>query len=267
MHNTEFTRFFLAAVYALAGVFFLWKRPSITTLYGCSVFDKVCVDEAVRARLKNALRHRIDLDQSQPIYNWLFVLSYFVLAALLFAGAVPTTLGIAIFAAVNGFLLAVAYLRLLRKPAPRAALLTPRSVLGGVPWWMFAIGLVAALSPWTYFSGEPAVAVVIFAASWSLLFAAVGMAQAPSMITGGDVAVERFVDDRVRTYHALTLLSYSAIPPWIFANFDVTQGSFVRLIVWIITLLAWTAPLAWVIRIFSQPPDSRSYPELQRSAF
>ena len=269
MHISEFIRLSIATAFALIGIFMLWTRPSITRMSGS--FGRLRVDDALRNRICASVAWRRQLDRSSPVFSWIFAIAYLALSGALFAKLVTVVLAYAIFIAVGGFLLSVAYLQLLKKITPRAAVLERRPFLGGVPWWMFAVGFVATLSPWVFFRYDAAATAIVFATSWSLLFAALGMTQTPSMVTATDVAVERFVDDRLRMYRVATLLAYSALPTLLFNNLTVALYPLsvwqqaLHFALYFVTLAAWTIPLIWEARLLRNPPDSSRYPELASS--
>ena len=268
MHTSDPMRFFSASVLMLLGGLVLWLRPNITSMYGRVAFRHLRIDEKLHERIRAAVQRRADFDRSSPVLSWLVALTPLATAIALFAGIVPLIWGITAFAAITGLLFAFAFIQLLGKRAPRAALLQRRPWLGGVPWWMFAVGLACSLSPWLFFAHGPGLTAIVFAASWSLLFAAFGLSQGPSMVTTQDVSVERFVDDRVRMYRVAILLSYSALPPWFLNCFTV---AFYRLngwqhrahvIVYFVTLAGWVIPWIWEMMVLRRAPESQKYPEL-----
>jgi hypothetical protein len=236
MHDPFWLRGFMVAFFIGSGCWLFIKRELFATASGLCSF---CLDEAERKRLEAAClrRERFEALPSSIIGVWLAAFSL-VMAAL----AALTRVPVAALYALDVLALAAAfcfsYLRLRRVQGPRFALLRERDPNAVLPAYAWALTAISVVLPLSWLPALPAESVLVTVAGLAILSLARAIAAMPALLSGEDVAVETFLDTRLRSMRVAILLALSTAPAFVFESFSNYTDSGLHIATLLFTLFA-----------------------------
>jgi hypothetical protein len=237
MHDPFWLRFFMVAFFVGFGCWLFVKR---TLFAGAGGLCTAELDEAECLRLTAASQRRERLERlpSSAIGLWLAAIS-FVMAAL----AAFTQIPLAVLYASNVLALAAAfgaaYLRLRKVQGPRFALLRERDARARGPAYAWLLTLLAVVLPLAWLPRLPAQSILVTLAGLSIVWLARCVAEMPALLTGEDVAVETFLDTRLRVMRVASLLAIAAAPAFVFESFSNYTDSTAHVATLFFTLSVW----------------------------
>jgi hypothetical protein len=239
MHEFVWIRYFMVAFFAALGLWLILKRKRFGAAGGYFCF---ALDEPARSRLRSALERRQASEAlpSSPMGASLGALSL-VLAALSAASRVPVSLLYAAFVVALAAILTVAYVRVRRLAPRRFATLRVRAPFGTVPAYVRSLAAVAIVSPAMWVPDVPVSAVAVMIAGCAIAGLALSVAAMPAFLRGEDVAVETYVDERLRHNRAIQLFTISVAPSYVFESFTGFTDSRAHFVAWSITFAAFLA--------------------------
>lgn len=212
--NDIVARIFAVTICVAGIALFIRPRWLLEFWVGPRLFDSAkwdCLHPLLRSRLRAALERRRVESAQWPSYVGGTVQIFIGAAALLWNLSVPMIF--AVWATGTAPVLAVAMMR--AGPSSRSrrvASLEPRRPLGGIPM-IISTAALAALAITAIIAGSReslaiGLAAVVCGAS------ALYLASAPAVLTGEDLAAERYVDKMVRTVQAcsIALFGLTAAP-------------------------------------------------------
>ncbi len=229
-------RWFLVGLWTVAGAWslcgpvgFSWIRDG---------FARVQV--ADRARLDRALELRERLEGSPAWLGRALGVLSLAAAAVAASNRVAIDLLVAMTTLATAVFLAAAYSRLRQIRGMRAASLKARVRSAVVPRSLFAVVTATGLCPLFFLSVSAFAATVMVAASLSIVLLAWMIADLPALVRGDDVAVESFVDDRLRHQRVAAILQLATTPGVFFflLNFESMYASPWRLAAFCFTSVA-----------------------------
>lgn len=201
-------RWFLVALWTVAGIWSLCRAAGSSWIR--DGFARVQV--ADRARLDRALELRERLERPPPWLGRALGILSLAAAAVAASNRVAIDLLVAVVTIASAAFLAAAYFRLRSVRGTRVASLRARVRSAAVPPTLFATVTAVALCPLTFVAVSPLAAIVTSGASLSIVVLAWMIADLPALVRGDDVAVESFVDDRLRHGRVVAILQLSTTP-------------------------------------------------------
>lgn len=178
---------------------------------------------------------------------------------------VPVTMLYALVCVVLATSVATVYERLRRAGGPRVASLRARDPNAVAPWYAYALTATAAVSPLAYLSVAPAAAVLVTVAGMLIAAVGCGVASSPALISGDDVAVEQYVDDRLRTVRTVNLLATACAPAFVFSSFTGYTDSPLHVAVELVTFAAFAVTFVLQIALMRRPPRAVEIDDWSRS--
>jgi len=201
-------RWLLVALWTVFGIWSLCRPAGSSWIR--DGFARVQV--ADRPRLDRALELRERLERAPAWLGRALGMLSLAAAAVAASNRVAIDLLVAAVTLASAAFLAAAYFRLRTVRGTRAASLRARVPFAMVPRALFATVTVVALCPLTFVSVSPLAATVTSGASLSIVVLAWMIADLPSLVRGDDIAVETFVDDRLRHARVFAILQLSTTP-------------------------------------------------------
>jgi hypothetical protein len=201
-------RWFLVGLWTVFGIWSLCRPAGSSWIR--DGFAKVQV--ADRARLDRALALRERLEGAPTWLGRALGILSLAAAAVAANNRVAIDLLVAVVTLASAAFLAAAYSRLRKARGPRAASLKARIRSSVVPRSLFATVTASVLCPLFFLDVSPFAATVTAAASLSIVVLAWMIAGLPALVRGDDVAVESFVDDRLRHQRVAAMLQLATTP-------------------------------------------------------
>jgi hypothetical protein len=179
---------------------------------------------------------------------------------------VPATMLYALVCVVLAVSVATAYERLRRAGGPRVASLRARDPNAVAPWYAYALTAVAVVSPLAYLAVAPTAAVLVTIAGLLIAGVGCGVAASPALIPGNDVAVDLYVDDRLRTLRTVNLLSTACAPAFVFSSFTGYTDSPLHVGVELVTFAAFAITFVLQIVLMRRRPSEVEIDRWSRSS-
>jgi hypothetical protein len=245
----------MVAFFAGLGLWLILKRKRFAAAGG--YFCSIALDEPAQSRLRSAFRQR-EASEALPSSRMgasLGALSL-VLAALAAVSRAPVSLLYAAFVVALAAILTVAYVRVRRLTPRRFASLRVRAPFGAVPASVRTLAALAIVSPVMWVPDVPISAVAVMLAGCAIVGLALSVAAMPAFLRGEDVAVENYVDERLRRSRAAQLFSISIAPSFVFESFTGYTDTRAHFIAWSIALIAFLTVFVWQVRTLRGPSES-----------
>lgn len=235
-------------VIAAAGVFYLMNPSCFAAV--CPYFANLKLDEPSRDRLDEVLIAR---KNAENIPTWLGIVLgvlSLLLAALELVPAVPAILPYALWCVAFAVVQLASYLYFKHASEKRVAVLRPRRPLESLPLAVIVAQAVAVLAMLGIaVVARDAAAVLVAAAAALTIWIGWRIATAPAIILGNDVAVEGFVDDRLRVLRAVNTAGMGIAPIVVYIGMrHAFTGGTASLVLSIVILIAWLPSIAMVMR-------------------
>ena len=254
MHDPFWLRWFMIAFFIGMGCWLFVKRELFASAGGlCTGY----LDDPEEERLAAACRRRERFEAlpSATIGVWLaaFSLSMAALAAF-------TQIPVAALYALNALSLAAAfgfaYLRLRKVQGPRFALLRERDPNALLPAYAWAVTALVAALPLGWLPTLPAESILVTVAGLAIVSLARSIAAMPALLSGEDVAVETFLDTRLRSMRVAILLSISMAPAFVFEAFSNYTDSRLHVATLLFTLFAFVFVSSFARRLTRGPSQA-----------
>lgn len=218
MHVEPWIRWYMVAFFALFGIWMLQKR-SMCARAGALIAQR-CDGTPWSTRLAAVVVRREELEdlRTTTIATTVGVTSL-VLAVLAALAPIPVTMLYPVLCVVLALSVAIGYERLRRAGGPRVASLRARDPNAVVPPYVYALVAIGVVSPLTFLPVSPDAALIVTIAGLLVAGVARGVAASPAFVPGQDVAVEQYVDERLRAVRTVNLLSTAVAPAFVFASF------------------------------------------------
>ena len=251
MHLDVWIRWYMVVFFTAFGVWFV-TRGELCAQAGAWIGGR-CDGTPWADRLAAVVRRREQLENLRTRTTaYIFGGCSLLLAVLAALTPLAVTILYALLCAVLALTVATGYERLRRVGGPRVASLRARNPNAFVPWYVYALTAVTAVSPLTFLAVAPVAAVLVTVAGLLMASVARGVAASPALIPGVDVAVEQYVDDRLRAVRTVNLLGTATAPALLFATFTRFTDSALHLTVEGICLATFlvclTLQTAWIRR-------------------
>lgn len=181
-------------------------------------FRRESKDPELGTRFRTVLERRRAIE-AIPETPWRINGAVWVILGVLTAlGVVAPVVSYALVCLAMGAVMTIVYVRLRNRGERRAASLAPRAAVRIVPWWLFAIAAIDALTPLPFMTNPNLVvpAAIVALVSTMMIVAASLVSGMSAMLTGEDADIELIVEDRVRAYRVGTPLFISIALPLVF---------------------------------------------------
>jgi hypothetical protein len=181
-------------------------------------FRREIEDPQLGARFRSVLERRRAIEaipQTPWRINGAVSVTLGILTAL---GIVSPVVSYALVCLSMGVVMTTIYVRLRNRGERRAASLAPRTAAQIVPWWLYALAAIGALTPLPFMTNPTLVvpAAIVALVSTMMIVAASMVSGMSAMLTGDDSEIELVVEDRVRSYRVGSLLFVAIALPFVF---------------------------------------------------
>lgn len=251
-----FIRYCMDTFFVVFGAAFVYSPGYLAGI--CPYFKYIALPGSYGDRLHDALLHRKQLENLSPAYGaaigWLSI----GLGAICIASKVPVTVLYAMLCIGLALVIALAFVKLRTVTGKRLASLRARDPQHVAPPYMYVPGVVAALMLGSYLSSPvtAAPAIMVAASSLAMLVVAWRVSDMPALISGEDVPVEQFIDDRLRTARTIKLIGLAGAPLYVFAAFSGFSDTLVHFVAFLAAFIAFVLPAYWQYRLIKRPPSS-----------
>ncbi len=255
MHGDDFIRWYMVAFFVLLGVVLLAYRRCFASVSAYFVMQRQC--GAIGKRVAAAVRRREEREALPASAMGLTVggssVAFGAVAALT---RVPVTLLYELLALVLGLTLLAGYMRLRRTGGRRTASLRRRDPDTILPSYVYALVAVAVVMPLTWLPTVPVAALLTTAAGLVIALTGWGIAAMPALLTGDDVAVEQYVDDRVRSGRTVNLLGTAVAPGFFFMALTHYTDSWLHVAALLVSLVALLVSVAVQFGLMRRGPSA-----------
>jgi hypothetical protein len=240
MHEYGWVRWYMVAFFILFGAWLLIRRASFASAR--CVVPGAGLDERTTDRLQAAYccRRRREALPSVAMASIIGGTSFAMAALGAFTRASVTLLYAALTVVMAG-VLAGAFVRLRRSESRRVASLRARDPSTVAPWYAWSAVAVAVVLPLLWLERAPLGSLTVVCAGVTILVLARRVAAMPALLLGEDLAVERFVDERVRADRTTHLLAVAVAPGYVFEAFGGFTDSPAHVVALAFTLVALAA--------------------------
>jgi hypothetical protein len=218
MSFETFMHWFWVAIFAGFGIFLLANPFRFRNIE--AYFCPLSLPAPLKERLLDAAMRRKSMENLSPNLGRTAGVLSLLLALIGALVPIPPIVLYAVFCLGFPGFLGVAYLQLRNRQTKRVAQIDVRTAFTVLPTYWYGVAVVAALLPTVDLRSAtlriPA-AIVIFCA-FALIVTAWRLATMPALLSGDDVPVERFVDDRLRFIRTATTLIFA--PGVVFVYFS-----------------------------------------------
>ncbi|MBD5656296.1 MAG: hypothetical protein IAI50_14115 [Candidatus Eremiobacteraeota bacterium] len=219
MHDVVWIHWFMVGFFVLFGATMLLKRESFGMAGGS--FCSLGLEEPARVRVRSAVRLRQEREGFSSVTMAESIGGTSLgLAAIAALTSVSVTLLYAALTLVLASVLTTAYVRFRRAESRRVASLVARHVRDVAPWYVWAVVTVATVLPLCWLDRAPSASLAVTVAGIAIGSLANRVATMPALLTGDDVPVERYVDERLRAIRTANLLAIAVAPAYIFEAFS-----------------------------------------------
>jgi uncharacterized membrane protein len=155
-----------------------------------------------------------------------------------------------IFCMVLALIFSAVYVQLRNVQPKRVATLRPRRPESVIPWWIFAIAVLSALTVLSYLNTPAfaAGAVAVCISSFVCIVAAWRLTKLPALLQGVDVPMETFVDERLRFQRSITALFLAIVQPFVFSSQALGVDTPMHWKLYFFTMALWLILTLWAAR-------------------
>jgi hypothetical protein len=224
MHDAVI-RWFMVGFFILLGV---WQ---VLTRERCGgdlvrLCDASALDERAQTRLESAYGDRLAVETtSRATTGVVCGIVSFAMALLTALGPITGQVLYAVNVLVMASLTTAAILRVRRAQLRRVASLAVRAPGVIAPAYVWAFVETTVVLPLTWLPAAPLAAGLVTAAGVAIAFLARQVATMPALLSGKDIAVENYVDSRLRCARVATLLALAVAPAYVFEVFTGSADS------------------------------------------
>jgi hypothetical protein len=152
-------------------------------------------------------------------------------------------------------ILAFTYTHLRQLTRRRVATLQLRDPNTIAPWYAWTLVSTTAVLPLLWLPSAPIASCLIAAAGVAIAVLARQVASMPALLSGDDVAIEAFVDARLRKVRAFNLLSTAVAPGFLFEAFTGYRDSTAHSAAMVFGLCTLTVMIWMQIRLSQRRPS------------
>jgi hypothetical protein len=246
---------YMVAFFALFGLFLIVFHSAFGDIR--AFFRGVCGGDADAKRLARAVERRRELERfpGSQIGLGLGIASLCCAALGAFLPAPPTMLYALLCLALAGAL-GASYVSLRRAGGPRVASLRYRDPNTVVPSYVYVLTAASSVSALSFIDKAPVGALLVTSAAVIIAAIGRGTAALPALLSGEDVAVERYVDDRLRALRTVSLLGTATAPPFVFATFSNYADSAAHVVTVVVSFAGLMVSLAWQFTLTRRRPTA-----------
>lgn len=265
MHDIVWIRWFMVVFFTGFGAWMLITRDSFANASG--FFRCFHLDEPAQTRLVSAYRRR-ERSEALPSASMGGVLGALSLALALIAALTqaPVTLLYAADVFALAAILTLGYARLRRATRRRFASLHVRAAGTIAPWYAWAIVAITSVLPLAWLPRTPVSACLVTAAGVAIVLLAWRVASLPALLNGEDLAVEAFVDERLRAARVTNLLSTAVAPSFVFEAFTGYTDSPLHVAALSVAFVAFNTMLWLYVRLLRRGPSVAEVSAWSRAA-
>ena len=256
-----FAHWFIAIFLATFGVLALVMRSRFLSVE--PYVKNLKLPPELRARCDAAVRAREEIDSSGHVARAVGIV------ALVCAGLewtpLPAVIPYALFTAGVALCMLLYFVFELRPLSKRVAVLEARNVSKVAPWFVMTAATVEALCPLGAIGvpGYRVSGIAVCLSSLLMLYVGSRLVYVPARLLGNDLPAERFIDTRIRSMRAGTVLVMLGAPVTVMLVLAMlaTAGSYgqgrMAVIVSLgIAAIAQMVASIWLIRLNARPKDA-----------
>ncbi len=256
MHEPQWTHWYMVAFFTLFGVSILRRGEGFAALDGLFCGPRRSEGE-LGDRLVHAYRRR-QHNENLPSRTMGLIVGGTSLCAALIAATTqaPVVVLYAALTFVLAAVLTVAYARLERVEAPRVASLQVRDARAVAPLFVWILVGMTSFAPLLWLRQAPVAALLSTCAGAAIALLGYRVASTSTLLTGEDVAVERFIDDRLRTIRTVNLLATAVGPSFVFEALTGFTDSAIRVAAMLLALVALAVSLSLQYVLLRRRPSA-----------
>lgn len=254
MHEATWIRWYMVGFFVLYGLWLIVKRQRFAS--AGSFCCGLCLDQPMQQRLVLAYQRREQLEglPSSRMGAILGGLSL-LMAVLATITQVPVVVLYAANVVALAAILTFTYTHLRQLTKRRVATLQLRDPNTIAPWYAWTLVSTTVVLPLLWLPSAPVASCLVTAAGVAIAVLARQVASMPALLSGDDVAVEAFVDARLRKVRAFNLLSTAIAPGFVFEAFTGYLDSAAHAAAMAFGLLTLTVMIWMQIRLLRRRPS------------